>query len=63
LHAIEKLGIKPQEALFIDNLEENIRAAEAAGLHGIVFQNIEQLGRDLRRRKFNIPLPKVVSVV
>jgi FMN phosphatase YigB (HAD superfamily) len=63
LHAIEKLGIPPGEALFIDNLEENIRAAEAAGLHGIVFRNMEQLARDLKLRGFNIPLPQTVSLV
>jgi putative hydrolase of the HAD superfamily len=57
-HAIEKLGLKAEEALFIDNLEENILAARAAGLQGIVFRDIEQLARDLHTGGYEIPLPR-----
>jgi putative hydrolase of the HAD superfamily len=60
-HAIEKLGIPAGEALFIDNLEENIAAARAAGLQGIVFRDIAQLSRELKDGDFNIPLPKAFS--
>ncbi len=63
LEAIRKLGVQPQEALFIDNLEVNVAGAEAAGLHAIVFNNIEQLARDLRGREFDLPLPQAVVVV
>jgi putative hydrolase of the HAD superfamily len=61
-HAIKKLGVRPDEALFIDNLEENIRAAEAAGLQGIVFEGIEQLAREIKLKKLEIPLPKAPVV-
>lgn len=30
--AIKKLGVKPSEILFIDNLVENVRVAQAAGI-------------------------------
>jgi putative hydrolase of the HAD superfamily len=58
LDAIEKLGVQPEEALFIDNLEVNVVGAEAAGLNALLFTNIEQLSRDLRQRGFDIPLPQ-----
>ena len=41
--ALEKAGVKPEEAIFIDDQKKNVDAAEALGIHGIVFQNTEQL--------------------
>jgi putative hydrolase of the HAD superfamily len=61
-HAIEKLAIRPEEGLFIDNLEPNIRAAQEAGLQGIVFKNVEQLRAELQERNFDLPLPGAVAV-
>ncbi len=58
LNAIERLRVKPEEALFIDNLEVNVVGAEAAGLNAVLFTNIEQLSRDLRQRGFDLPLPQ-----
>ena len=58
LGAVRKLCIKPEEALFIDNLEVNVIGAEAAGLHAIVFKDIEQISRGLRQRGFDLPLPQ-----
>lgn len=57
LYAVEQLGVRPDEALFIDNLAPNVAGAEAAGLHGIVFEDVEQLSRELLRRGFRLPLP------
>jgi len=57
LHAVDELGVRPDEALFIDNLAPNVAGAEAAGLHGIVFEDVEQLSRELVRRGFALPLP------
>ncbi|MFD0685277.1 HAD family hydrolase [Actinomadura fibrosa] len=34
-HAVELLGLTPAECVFIDDIEHNIRAAEAIGMHGI----------------------------
>jgi putative hydrolase of the HAD superfamily len=58
LHTVKKLGVAPQQALFIDNLEKNTVGAEAAGLLANVFQNVEQLQSDLSRRGF--PLPALI---
>jgi putative hydrolase of the HAD superfamily len=58
LHTVKKLGVAPDKALFIDNLEKNTVGAEAAGLHANVFENVQQLQSDLSRRGF--PLPPLV---
>jgi putative hydrolase of the HAD superfamily len=55
LHTVKKLGVAPDQALFIDNLETNIIGAEAVGLHAALFQNVEQLQKDLSRRGFPLP--------
>ncbi len=49
-YTCERLGVTPAEALFLDDKAENIRAAEAVGLNGIQFRNIEQLQRELETR-------------
>lgn len=46
-HTLEKLGVKPAEAVFIDDLEENVKGAEAIGIKGIVFKSYEQCKLDL----------------
>ena len=56
-HAVRQLGINADEALFIDNLEVNVTAAKQAGLHSLVYKDIAQLGRDLRRHNFDLPDP------
>jgi putative hydrolase of the HAD superfamily len=55
LHTVKKLGVSPDQALFIDNLEKNIVGAQAVGLHAALFQNVEQLQSDLARRGFPLP--------
>jgi glucose-1-phosphatase len=46
-HAIRTLQSTPKEIVFIDDLEENIRGAEACGIRGIVFRSPEQARREL----------------
>jgi putative hydrolase of the HAD superfamily len=46
-HALKKLGVQPEETAFIDDLEENVRGAEAIGIKGIVFKNFKQCKSDL----------------
>jgi putative hydrolase of the HAD superfamily len=55
LHTIKKLNVKPEQALFIDNLQRNIAGAEEVGLRAALFENAEQLQRDLKRRGFPLP--------
>jgi epoxide hydrolase-like predicted phosphatase len=46
-HTLKKLGLKPEEAVFIDDLEENVKGAEAVGIKGIIFNNVDQCKSDL----------------
>ncbi|MFJ3391532.1 HAD family hydrolase [Leifsonia aquatica] len=36
-HVLEALGVTPEQTVFIDNKEENVRGAEAVGIAGHVF--------------------------
>ena len=60
LHTVRKLGVAPDQALFIDNLEKNTAGAEAVGLHAALFADVVQLQGDLDRRGFE--LPRLVAV-
>ena len=57
--AQEKLQVAPQETLFIDDREENIRAAREFGFLGILFQNVDLLRRDLKEQRFSKLLPEL----
>lgn len=46
--ALDRLAVKPAEAIFLDDVRENIEAATAVGLHGIHFRSSEQAQRDIR---------------
>lgn len=48
-HAIESLGIKAEEALFIDDMPENVEAARQAGLKAVVFQDKNVFLEDLKQ--------------
>jgi putative hydrolase of the HAD superfamily len=47
---LERLGLQPHEALFIDDLVRNTSVAESIGLPCIVFQSPAQLRRELEAR-------------
>jgi putative hydrolase of the HAD superfamily len=55
LHTLKKLQVLPEQALFIDNLEKNIAAADSVGLHALLFTSVDLLRKDLA--KLNYPLP------
>ncbi len=38
-YVLQKFHLQPEECLFIDDMEYNIRGAEAVGIHGTVFKN------------------------
>jgi putative hydrolase of the HAD superfamily len=48
-YALKKAGVKPGQSVFIDDLRENIAGARKVGMHGILFRNIAQLKRDLKK--------------
>lgn len=49
-HAVEGLGVPAERVLFIDDKTENISAAEAAGLQGIVYGDHAVFEREMRER-------------
>ncbi len=47
--ALERLGVRPEEAVFVDDLEENVIGARKVGLHGIHFRETDQVIAEVRR--------------
>lgn len=45
---VNELKIKPEECIFIDNMEKNVHSAKKLGMKTILFKNVRQLKRDLR---------------
>jgi putative hydrolase of the HAD superfamily len=56
-HVVDALGVRPEEALFLDDRQENVLSAEAVGLQGILFRNVEQLQVELKTRGLASILP------
>lgn len=46
-HTLQRLGVAPAEAVFIDDIEANVHGAEATGMHGILFTNARKLEQEL----------------
>jgi len=46
---LEKMGLKGEECVFIDDKEENLSPARKLGIHAIHFKNAEQLRKDLSK--------------
>lgn len=39
---LERYQLRPEECIFVDDLEKNVAAAMSLGMHGVVFRNHEQ---------------------
>ncbi len=48
LHTLQKLGAKPEEAIFIDDSEVNVKAANDLGIHGYLFTDSDSFSRYLK---------------
>ena len=46
--ALDRFGLKGPEAIFIDDREDNVRAAEAIGIRGHIFRGAAPLEAELR---------------
>lgn len=58
--AVERFGLNPSKTVFVDDNQENIDAARAAGWHGIVRTSPQETIDELR--KLGVPLPAVQGV-
>lgn len=47
-HALDKLGVKPDAAIFVDDDPENVQAAETLGIRGLVFTGADEVVTVLR---------------
>ena len=57
---IEKIGISGKEVLFIDDNQENVKAAKETGINAIVYEGIEKLITSLK--KFKVPVNNPVLI-
>ncbi|MCR5583957.1 MAG: HAD family phosphatase [Lachnospiraceae bacterium] len=46
---LNRYSLKADECIFFDDRKENIKGAENVGIHGILFQNIDQAKADLEK--------------
>lgn len=46
---LDRLDVKPQEAIFIDDFASNITGAEKVGLHAVLYENREQAIAEINR--------------
>jgi HAD superfamily hydrolase (TIGR01509 family) len=54
---LEKLNVRPEESLFLDDKLVNIEAAQALGMHAIQFSTVDKLRADLVALGFDEQLP------
>lgn len=53
--ALRQFGIQASQAVFIDDRQDNVDGALAAGMRGIVFENYAQLVEDLKKLGIDAP--------
>lgn len=51
---LQRLGVQPPEALFIDDRQVNVNGAIDAGLHSVLFYSEKQLYEDLKKYRVRI---------
>lgn len=56
-YTLKQLGTRPEETLFIDDRQVNTEAAEALGMKGALFTDVNQLRADLIAKGFDRELP------
>jgi putative hydrolase of the HAD superfamily len=56
-YTLQKLGVRPEEALFLDDKPVNVEAAQALGMHAIQFSTVERLRGELIACGLDTALP------
>jgi FMN phosphatase YigB (HAD superfamily) len=57
-HCLDLLQIPASEVLFLDDKPENVKAAVALGIHGMVFDSAENVLQRVSAQ-FDLPVPSV----
>ena len=45
---LDRYSLNPEECVFLDDIQKNLDAAKAFGIHTILFHNVEQAKEELR---------------
>lgn len=61
LHTLDQLGVRPEEALFLDDKIENVEGARQVGLHALLFRDPRGLQSDLEQQGWLDRLPPVLD--
>jgi putative hydrolase of the HAD superfamily len=48
-YALKQLGVAPEEAVFVDDVLENVEGSRALGMHGIQFRSPEQVLQEINQ--------------
>jgi putative hydrolase of the HAD superfamily len=59
-HTLEKLGMRADAALFIDDRLENVEGARAVGIRSLLFRDARHLEEDLQREGLASELPPIL---
>ena len=59
-HTLEKLKVRPEEALFLDDKIENVEGARSAGIHALQFRDATTLQYQLVQEGWANQLPPVI---
>ena len=46
LHVLKKINAKPEECIFVDDIQKNVDAANDLGIKGILYTDLEKLKKD-----------------
>jgi putative hydrolase of the HAD superfamily len=60
-HCLRGLDVAAEDALFLDDRPDNVRGADAVGIHGILFTSASDLATQLEGR-FDIPPPVIATL-
>jgi putative hydrolase of the HAD superfamily len=60
-HTLAKLGVRAEEALFLDDKIENIEGARLVGMHALLFRDSKTLQADLEKEGWSKELPPVIG--
>jgi HAD superfamily hydrolase (TIGR01509 family) len=44
---LKKLGVAPEEAIMVDDCQENLDAAKAIGMHAVLYRTLDNLQKQL----------------
>ena len=48
-YLIKRINLKPEECIYVDDVEKYIEVGKKHGFHTILFKNVEQLKKDIER--------------